>query len=195
MHPNETERQKAKSSQTYAPPSGAPPTGNSDNKTPAYNAPPSSNVGQSSFPGPQASDQRDSGGKKGLFGKLKDKLNAPPGQGVLSKARLSLAYSKFRLHCRLWRTELRPAEAVWTAAVPTTGIPTRLRCTGLWAADVWPADVRPAAADDGRIRRTATDDGKKTRRIGRRRGCGYGSRWRVVECVCLALTSTSTSVA
>lgn len=80
VHPNETERQNAKSSQSYAPPPGAPPTGSSDSKTPAYNAPPSA---ASPSPAPQQnqSDQRDSGAKKGLFGKLKDKLNAPPSQG------------------------------------------------------------------------------------------------------------------
>ena len=85
VHPNETERQNAKSTQSYAPPPGAPPTGNSDSKTPAYNAPPAASpgIGASSSPAPQSQYDRDSGAKKGgLFGKLKEKLNAPPSQGA-----------------------------------------------------------------------------------------------------------------
>jgi hypothetical protein len=82
VHPNETERQNAKSAQTYAPPPGAPPT--SDSKTPAYNAPPAASpgIGGSSSYTSQNQNERDSGAKKGgFFGKLKEKLNAPPSQG------------------------------------------------------------------------------------------------------------------
>lgn len=81
IHPNEQERQKAPQSekaQSYAPPTGAPPSNGSGTSLPSPGGQPSSSYNAQQQQQSMNNDQRE--GKKGFLGKLFNNSNKPSQQ-------------------------------------------------------------------------------------------------------------------